>query len=52
MSGSWGKPITLRSELSQEPPSITEKNIPDLSDKVWHFAELGQRRPQLFTDPV
>lgn len=34
MSGSWGQPITLRSELIQEPPSITEKNIPDLSKKV------------------
>ena len=34
MSGSWGKPLTIRSELSPASPTITEKNIPDLSNRV------------------
>ena len=41
MSGSWGKPLTLRSEFSQAPPTITEKNIPDLSNKVRGYTPLN-----------
>jgi hypothetical protein len=34
----WGERISTRNELFPQSPSLTEKDSPDLSNKVWRSA--------------